>query len=117
MPKTIDVQAVASGVYWREEDARAVVAAWRASGESVSAFARHHRVQPRRLARWIRRLETATPLHFHPVRVAGAIDNAPSRTPAIEIELPSGERIRLPRGFDVDDLRRVCSVLTASTSC
>ena len=116
MPKTIDVRDVASCTYWREEDARAVVAAWRASGDSLSAFARHHGVQRRRLARWIRRLETAAPLHFHPVRVAGAVDPQPSPA-AIEIELPSGERIRLPRGFDADDLRRLFSVLEASASC
>jgi transposase-like protein len=116
MPKTIDVRSVASCVYWREEDARAVVAAWRASGQSVAAFARHHGVQRRRIARWIRRLETAAAVHFHPVRVTGAADTNP--TPGtIEIELPSGERIRLPRGFDADDLRRLFSVLEASASC
>ena len=116
MRKAIDIGDVASCMYWREEDARAVVAAWRASGESLSAFARQHGVQRRRLARWIRRLETAAPLHFHSVRVTGAVDPMPSAT-AIEIELPSGERIRLPRGFDANDLRRVFSVLEASSSC
>jgi transposase-like protein len=116
MPKTFGVQAIASRVYWREEDAGAVVAAWRASGESLSAFARQHGVQPRRVARWIRRLETAAPIRFHPVRLTDAIEATASST-GIEIELPSGERIRLPRGFDADDLRRVFSVLTASSSC
>lgn len=116
MSRTIDVRDVASSVYWREEEARAVVGAWRASGESLSAFARHHGVQPRRIARWNRRLETAAPLHFHPVRVTGAVDPKPSAA-AIEIELPSGERIRLPPGFDADDLRRLFSVLDASSSC
>jgi hypothetical protein len=117
MRKLVDVRHVASRLYWRDEDARTVVAAWRASGESVSAFARQHGVHRRRLARWIRRLETAAPLHFHPVRVTGAVDPKPS-PPGIEIELPSGERIRLPRGFDADDLRRVFSVLEASgASC
>jgi transposase-like protein len=116
MPKAIDVQAVASSVYWREEDARAVVAAWRASGESVSAFARRHGVERRRVARWIRRLEAMAAPHFHPVRVTGAVDPEPLAA-AIEIELASGERIRLPPGFDADDLRRLFSVLRASSSC
>lgn len=116
MSKTIDVRDVASSVYWREEDAKAVVAAWRASGESLSAFARRHGVERRRIARWSRRLDTAAPLQFHPVRVTGAFDPKPSPA-AIEIELPSGERIRLPRGFDADDLRRLFSVLDASSSC
>ena len=116
MSNEINVRGVASRLYWQEEDARAVVAAWRASGESLSAFARHHGVQRRRIARWIRRLEAATSLHFHPVRVTGAVDPDAS-VGGIEIELPSGERIRLPRGFDADDLRRVFSVLAASASC
>jgi hypothetical protein len=116
MSKSIDVRQAVSSVYWREEDARAVVAAWRASGERLSAFARHHGVEPRRIARWNRRLDTAAPLHFHPVRVTGVV--APKTYPAaIEIELPSGERIRLPRGFDADDLRRLFAVLAASASC
>jgi transposase-like protein len=114
MAKTIDIGDVASCAYWREEDARTAVAAWRASGDSLSAFARQHGVQPRRLARWSRRLETA--LQFHPVRITGAVP--PTRSPdAIEIELPSGERIRLPHGFDAEDLRRLFSVLEADASC
>jgi transposase-like protein len=116
MRKAIDIGDVASGVYWREEDGRAVVAAWRASGESLSAFARRHGVRRGRVARWIRRLETVAPLHFHPVRIIGALD-APESSAAIEIERPTGERIRLPRGFDADDLRRLLSVLEARVSC
>ncbi len=116
MPTGIEVRDVAPRRYWREEDARAVVAVWRESGTSLSAFARQHGLQRRRLTRWIRRLETAASLHFHPVRLTGAVDPHPSPA-AIEIELPSGERIRLPRGFDADDLRRVLSILEASPSC
>jgi len=56
------------------------------------------------------------PPHFYPVRLTGAVDPQPLPA-AIEIELPSGERIRLPRGFDADDLRRVFAVLEASASC
>ena len=115
MPKAINVRDVAAR-YWGEDDARAVLNAWRASGESLSAFARHHGVQRSRLARWIRRLETGALVRFHPVRVTGAAH--PTAWPAtIEIELPSGERIRLPRGFDTDDLRRLFSVLEAGSSC
>jgi hypothetical protein len=110
------VREVVSNGYWREEEARAVVAAWRASGERLAVFARRHGVQPRRVARWHRRLDAAAPMHFHPVRVIGAVASPPSPA-AMEIELPHGERIRLPRGFDTDDLRRLLAVLDASASC
>jgi hypothetical protein len=115
MPKSIDIRKWAD-VYWREEDARAVVAAWRASGESVSAFARRHGVQARRIGRWKRRLETAAPLQFHPVTVTGAVPSSPAAM-SIEIELPCGVHIRVPPRFDAEDLRRVVSVLEASASC
>lgn len=116
MAKRNDGGGVASRTYWREDEARAVVAAWRASGESLSAFARRRGVERRRIARWLGRLETAPAMQFHPVRVAGIVD-ATASPAAIEIELPSGERIRLRRGFDADDLRCVFALLGATSSC
>lgn len=56
MSQSITVREAVSSGYWHEEEARAVVAAWRASGERLAVFARRHSVQPRRLARWHRRL-------------------------------------------------------------
>ncbi len=116
MSQSVTVREAVSSGYWHEEEARAVVAAWRASGERLAVFARRHGVQPRRLARWRRRLDAVAPLHFHPVRVIGAMAPPPSPA-AMEIDLPHGERIRLPRGFDADDLRRLLAVLEASASC
>lgn len=114
MSQSITVRKAVSSGYWHEEEARAVVAAWRASGERLAVFARRHGVQPRRLARWHRRLGAAAPVHFHPVRVIGTPSPSPA---AMEIDLPHGERIRLPRGFDADDLRRLLAVLEARASC
>jgi hypothetical protein len=37
---------------WRAAEAERVLAAWRASGKTVSAFARSHRVDPQRLYWW-----------------------------------------------------------------
>ena len=43
-------------VCWREDNARDVIEAWRASGMSVAAFARCHRLRVECLRRWRRRL-------------------------------------------------------------
>ena len=116
MSKSIDVQNVAACSYWCEEDARVIVGAWQASGETLSAFARRYRVDPRRVARWAGRLEASASVRFHPVRVTRDAGPRPSAG-GIEIELPSGARIRLPHGFEAEDLRRLWSVLDAGASC
>jgi hypothetical protein len=116
MRKTIDVGEVAKRSYWDEDDARVVVAAWESSGETLAAFARRHRVDGHRVSRWARRLAASAPLRFHPVRVTGAPEAGRYRD-AIEIELPGGLQIRLPRGFATDDLQRVLAVVQAGLPC
>ena len=118
MSKAVDLRNVAAAVYWGEEEARVIVAAWHASGETLAAFARRYRVDRRRVARWARRLEASTPVRFHPVRLTEEAEPRPSASAqAIEIELPSGARIRVPQGFEAEDLRRLWSVLAAGASC
>ena len=116
MSKAIDVRNVAASSYWGEEDARVIVAAWQASGETLSAFARRYHVDRRRVARWAGRLEASTPVRFHSVRVTQDAEPRPSAQ-EIVIELPNGARIRLPPGFEAEDLRRLLSVLDAGVSC
>jgi transposase-like protein len=41
---------------WSEDDAREVIEAWRRSGQSVAAFARHHGLGAERVLWWRRRL-------------------------------------------------------------
>ena len=114
MARRTDVHDVAACSYWREDDARVIVAAWRASGETLSAFARRHGVDRRRIARWAGRLEAAPLVRFHPVRVASRGEAA--REIEIEMEV-AGARIRLPHGFDAEDLHRLLSVLDTGASC
>ena len=99
--------------YWREAEARVVVAAWRQSGETLTAFARRRGVHPRRLARWARRLEgkRGEPVRFHPVQLVAARP----REAKLEILLRSGCRVRVPSGFAVEDLRRVLEVVGAGS--
>ena len=44
MASEADIAAVVGRRYWREAEARVVVEAWRASGESLAGFARRHAV-------------------------------------------------------------------------
>jgi transposase len=110
------VGTVAAKRYWREADARIVVGAWRASGLTQAAFARRHGIHDRRLARWSARLgrPSAARMRFHPVRVAMAESGS---TGGLAIELAGGRRIRVERGFDGEDLRRVLELLGETAAC
>lgn len=111
MARKTGVTAVVERPYWREAEARVVVEAWRTSGESLSQFARRHRVDRGRVARWAGRLASeAAPVRFHPVRLAGSRE-------AIEIHLVGGRRVRVAPGFQAEDLRRVLAVLEPGTPC
>jgi len=109
---------VAERRYWREADARVLVEAWRSSGETFSGFARRHGVEPRRLARWVSRLSGAGEgsLRFHPIRLVESPPETGGGAP-IEIQLAGGRRVRVPRGFETEDLRRVLVVLEEAATC
>jgi hypothetical protein len=55
-------------------------------------------------------------VRFHPVRLAAG---APARRAggAIEIELGSGRCVRVPGGFEAEELRRVLAVLGEEAPC
>lgn len=119
MSRGAEIRRVVGKRYWREVDARVVVAAWEGSGETAAAFARRQEVNPRRLAWWRSRLEATGPaaqLRFHAVRLAGTGRVEGRDRGAIEIELCGGRRVRLRPGFEAEDLRRVMAVLE-ETGC
>ena len=118
MSRKLDVTAVAGRPYWRQAEAQRIVEAWRESGETLSAFARRHRVDPRRLSRWASRVRRSAPapVQFHRVRVAGDGASRPEGA-SIEIELRAGRRVRVGPGFAAEDLRRVLAVLDEGPSC
>lgn len=83
-----------SSKYWSEAEGRAVVEAWRRSGEPVSTFARRHGVQSRRIKYWAERhsgAEMAAPrLALVPATVTSAVEVAAViRVGAVTIELSS----------------------------
>ena len=82
-----------SSKYWSEADGRAVIEAWRRSGESRSAFARRHGLQTKRLKYWAGRLSRADgparTLALVPATVVGAELSAVIRAGDVTIELSS----------------------------
>jgi len=78
---------------WRER-----LKAWQKSGESVAAFCRSRGVSYAQFVYWQRVLRTQREegVSLVPVMVEAAI--APSASALIEVALPSGVRVRVPRG-------------------
>lgn len=108
------VVRAARRVYWREADARVVVNAWRDSGDTLASFCRRYGVKRARVARWAKEMAVAEAVRFHPVAV---VPPEGAREAFLELELPGGAIIRLPVGFDVEDLRRVLSALAERERC
>ncbi len=106
--------------YWRETDARAALAAHRASGLSLAVFARRHGLTVQRLRWWRQRLTpaasaTPAPPQWLPVQLLAE----PTRCPALPLEVVvrGGRVIRVPADFDPAVLRRVVAVLETETPC
>ncbi len=84
---------------WTEDEGRAALEAWRASGESLAAFARRERLDVQRLYWWKRRLgwhaplRSLAPLALVPATVIEA--PAPASGPLITIRLPNGLAIEV----------------------
>jgi len=118
MGREAEVRRVAERNYWREAEARIVVEAWRSSSETLSGFAKRHGVAPRRLARWASRLQESGEgsLRFHPVRLVERSHESRDGAP-IEIGLGGGRCVRVRRGFEAEDLRRVLAVLEEARTC
>ena len=118
MSRRSEVAQISRRGYWKEADARVVVEAWRSGGETLSKFAARYGVDAKRIARWASRLGRPQPeaVHFHPVRLVGVGPERASGSP-IEIRLAGGRRVRVARGFDAEDLRRVLAVLDEGARC
>lgn len=48
-----------AGERWTKSEGRAAIASWRASGESMAAFAERHEIDAQRIGWWRKRLEVA----------------------------------------------------------
>ncbi len=99
-----------AGRRWSEAEAREMVKAFAASGESNAEFAKRHGLKVERVRRWLRNLgeddrKSAAPT-FAPVRL---VERVPERRGAVEVIV--GTRVvRVGTGFSPDLL---CEVIAA----
>jgi hypothetical protein len=79
--------------YWSEAEGRAVIEAWRRSGETAPVFARRHGLRSNRIKYWAGRLsrpeEPAPTLALVPATVVGAELAVVIRIGEVTIELSS----------------------------
>jgi transposase len=81
---------------WTEEQKRTIVAEAFAPDASVSAVARRVDIGPKQIYRWRRELSSAG-VGFAEVVVSRSAHERPeAKVPAVEIEVGSGIRIRIP---------------------
>ena len=107
---------------------RALVDAWRLSGMSLSAFARHHQVRKQRIYYWSKRMppstvtERADPAPIAPPNFVQIAVQVPRSVPpphrgaaTLEILLPGGAVIRIAPGVDPSLLRLAAQALAGTS--
>lgn len=100
---------------WSAERAREVLAAQRASGLSVFAFAKREGFDPQRLYFWQRRLGVETTGHAR-----AAMEFVEVRAGAggqVEVLLRSGRVLRVSEAIDPETLLSLCEALERPASC
>jgi len=105
-----------SRLRWNREEARAVMAAFEASGLSVEKFAEREGLKPERVIRWKRKLELGKrltapkfiELNARPPKIG------PTR---IELVLRTGHVLFVGEAFDPDSLRRILELLERDAGC
>jgi hypothetical protein len=109
-PSQQTLEQVSKRRRWGAGEAEVVLAAWRKSGVSLSAFGRQHGLDAWRLMRWRRRLASAQAIRFHRVKVAAGPRAKPaSESGGLELVLRDGHRVAVRTGFDaslLEDLVR-----------
>ena len=104
MKATVDADKARSrSEYWRE-----VIQQQVGSGQSVHVFCSEHGLTDQSFYFWRKRLSKETPVRFALVATdeTGAKQSAP-----LELDLGSGQRLRIPFGVDATTLRTVLTVL------
>ena len=116
------IEEIAAKRYWRATDAAVVVAAWRTSGLSATAFSKRVGCSARRLLRWAREEKPACDAAVEPSGDAAGVVRLLELRPAgreqsTPLEVIAGAvSVRVSRGFDPQTLREVLEVLL-ETGC
>ena len=83
-----DIRQLAEKKTWTEEDGRKIVAAWRASGQTIAAFVKTHGIGDGRLRWWRDRVRGAS---------GGGMLGAPVEGPRlVRVEVDEGDARRVP---------------------
>lgn len=93
---------------------RSLIAAQEQSGESVVRFAERRGLNPATLYWWRSRLRSRgrEQQEFVPIEIVGAErSTAAAIVGVFELELAGGRRLRVPPGFDADDLVRLIAAV------
>jgi transposase len=98
---------------WSQEQKRAIVAEAFAPGASVSAVARRVDVVPKQIYRWRRELCNAAVGFAEVVVSPSSYERAEAKGPAVEIEVGSDIRIRIPTTTSKE---LACAVIKAVVS-
>ena len=112
-----------------EEEKRSYLERWKTSGLGAKVFAGNEGLSPGDLFRWRRAQQAAAPtprrsVTFAPVQVSG--DASPSIVApseplapgiALEVEMPSGVRVRVFRGADIRAANELLTALFARRAC
>jgi hypothetical protein len=103
---------------WTERDARAVLAALDRSGKTLAAFCAERGLDAQRMYYWRRRLAGGEGTTFQELIVRPVHDRSPGGDEEpFEIQLPSGESIRVPARFEAAALARLLEVLSKARAC
>ena len=95
----------------RDEDWRTRISAQERSGISVKQFCKQQGITEQSFYYWRKRLQTTTSMRFALVEAEprrGTAEHA-----AMELELTTGERLRISAGVDAATLRQVLEALRA----
>ena len=103
---------------WTESDAREVLGALDRSGKTLAAFCAEHGLDAQRMYYWRRRLAEGEATTFQELIVRPIQGRAPGADQEpFEIQLPSGESIRVPARFEAAALARLLEVLSKARAC
>jgi transposase-like protein len=119
-----DIRQLAEKKTWTEEDGRDIVATWRASGQTIAAFAKTHGIGDGRLRWWRDRMQGASGGELSrlgapvegPRLVRVEVDESDARrataTGAWELVTSRGH-LRVHEGIGVGELRLVLEALVS----
>jgi hypothetical protein len=108
----------------RSEEMRSVFVRWEESGLSLRSFGKQEKISYGQLQYWrrkLRREEAETsgaprrrdPSGWAPIRVIGGLIPQDTGAEGFEVRLANGLGVRVSRGFDEDELRRLVLVLAS----